>query len=84
MAELMMYAFQPKGHGERSFFVMAESEASAREIIRAEIARRAAIEWEDDAYADEFLDPGQFAGWGTDYYRVKVFAPGQVATNAND
>lgn len=29
-----LYAFQPKGHGPSSYFVMAKDEASAKEVVR--------------------------------------------------
>ena len=80
---MKLYAFQPRGHGEFSFFVCAASEEEARQAVDAHIRQRKqqhvlAIErcdYESDCRA---------AGWGTDYYELTVFEPGQVAENDND
>jgi hypothetical protein len=70
---MKLYAWQPKGHGELSFFVCAENEQQAREAVEREIARPAR-EDEPTRYFD---------GWGTDYYELTVAEPLQVITNDN-
>ena len=77
---MKLYAWQPQGHGEVSFFVIAESELQAIECVNAEIARRKSLPWLSDGH---FLDY-DFDGWGTDYYTLTVAEVGQVITNAND
>jgi hypothetical protein len=71
---MKLYAFQPKGHGEMSAFVMAESEQEARARIReaanAEEARRG---W-----------PVDLDGFDTDYYQIHALGPGEVVLNDND
>ena len=67
-----LFAWQPQGHGELSFFVAARSEAEAREAV--------------EKYIDN-LGPGwrkAYEGkWGTDYYELTVLEVGQVITNDN-
>ena len=76
---MRLYAFQPKGHGELSFFVMAESEGAARAAVDAYIEGR---KNEHPDFSDwwEWLADG----WGTDYYRLTVAEAGQVIVNSND
>ena len=74
--EMKLFAWQPKGHGQDSFFVMAASEDDARHAVNAFIKSRAG----DNKYSAEFLSPG----WGTDYYPLTVLSPGEVIANAND
>jgi len=72
--KMRLFAWQPKGHGEQSIFVIAESLESATKAAEAEIER---LKNQDDFYCS-------FNGWGTDYYRLTVAEPGQVITNDND
>lgn len=74
---MKLYAWQPKGHGEQSFFVMAENEESARKAVNKEIELKTAD-------SDSFLSEREFEGWGTDYYVLTVAVPGQVLMNDND
>jgi len=73
---MKLYAFQPNGHGEKSFFVIAESEKEAREFVSKKIAELLA---NGEGYSNY-----DFSSWGTDYYRLEVFEIGQVALNDND
>lgn len=73
-----LYAFRPNGHGPQSFFVMAESEEEARMLINARIALRTKSDPEFP-YGDYGLDE-----WTEGNYEMKVYMPGQVATNSND
>jgi hypothetical protein len=76
---MKLYAFTPKGHGQYSFFVMAEDEEHARKAVENKIKKLLA-EGEDGTHFSDY----NFDGWGTDYYRVEVFDANQVALNAND
>ena len=69
---MKLFAFQPHGHGELSFFVVAASEEEARGFVDARIA------------SDPDITEFDCAGWGTEYYGVTVVEPGQVAVNYND
>lgn len=74
---MKLYAWQPKGHGETSFFVMAENEADARKYVDAKIAQ--GWHYQPNVRMDYAAD-----GWGTDYYELTVADVGQVVTNDND
>lgn len=65
-----LYAWQPQGHGEYSFFVMAESEQQAKEAI-------------DKYLIDENIGHCEQDRWGTDYYELTVVDPLQVIINEN-
>jgi hypothetical protein len=71
-----LYAFQPQGHGEYSFFVAANSEAEAIEavtkLVKEEYTRKE---------GGLMYEAG---GWGTDYYKMTVVEQGQVVINCND
>ena len=73
---MKLYAFHPGGHGQYSFFVCAESEDKAREIVTEHIHKN---HMKTDRLPDYEAD-----GWGTDYYEVEVLDVGQVAENSND
>jgi hypothetical protein len=64
-----LYAWQPEGHGELSFFVCAESQEQA--LAAVEMSVRS-------------LRGNECSGWGTDYYQLRIFDPGKVAFNQND
>jgi len=66
---LRLYAFQPKGHGPKSYFVMAENEDEARAFVSAVVA-------DADGYDSD--------GWKTGGYTVTVAEPGDVIVNDND
>lgn len=71
---MKLYAFQPNGHGQLSFFVMAQSTDEAFEAvdkhIRTEYTRNGVYTFEAD-------------GWGTDYYVLTVVDSGIVIENDN-
>jgi hypothetical protein len=75
-----LYAWQPQGHGELSWFVVAESEAQARASVETEITRRKALPIGDLDRVTEY----ECGGWGTDYYSLTVAEPGAVLTNGNN
>ena len=66
-----LYAWQPKGYGESSFFVCAENEENAKDAVNKYIQ-------------DNSLDVIDVAGWGTDYYRLKILPPMSVIINYNE
>ena len=76
---MKLYAWQPRGHGELSWFVMADSEQAALDAINAEMTRRKALPFIDDESIGEY----ECGGWGTDYYRLTVAGCGEVITNEN-
>ncbi len=84
---MKLYAWQPKGHGETSFFVMAENEDQAREYVEAEIAKGwyyYADDATEAAYGQLPRNDYSTDGWGTKYYTLTVADVGQVITNDND
>ena len=72
---MKLYAWQPRGHGQQSFFVCAESEGAARSAVDQEIARL-----KSTAELDEY----SVRGWGTAYYDLTIADPGYVVQNEND
>lgn len=70
---MKLYAFQPNGYGQYSFFVMAESEAEARRAVERYIEK---------TFDSTCKQP--YAGFGTDSYKLTMLDRGQVITNAND
>ena len=82
MAEqMLLYAWQPQGHGQVSFFVMARSEAEARAAVEQCMAE-ALAQGDDGPYW--YLDEHHFADWGTEYYTLRVCGPGDVVINSNE
>ena len=77
---MKLYAWQPNGHGEFSWFVAAETEADAKAAVEKEMARRKALPLGD---IDRITDY-ECGGWGTDYYTLTVADAGTVLLNAND
>src|SRR5690349_3045443 len=72
---LKLYAFQPSGHGEASFFTIANSLEEAWTIVNKHVE-------------DNYLKKGKIGyragGWGTDYYTVTTVKEGDVIENDND
>ena len=73
---MKLYAYQPKGHGEYSFFVMAETEQDAFRYIQVYIDKFCRDEDGSLSYESQ--------SWGTDYYEVTSGIEGFVITNLND
>jgi hypothetical protein len=70
---MKLYAFQPKGYGQYSFFVMAENKTEACRAV--------------ERYIEETYDSTcnlPYAGFGTDAYKLTVLTRGEVIANAND
>jgi hypothetical protein len=72
---MKLYAFQPQGHGERSFFTIAKNE---------EEAIKAVTNYVETVCAKGGIYEYDAAGWGTDYYKMTVVEEGQVIFNLND
>lgn len=72
---MKLYAFQPSGHGEASFFTIAKNEEEAKKVV-------------DKYVEDNYLKDGKLhymaSGWGTDYYKLTVIEEGGVIENDND
>ncbi|CAN5330454.1 hypothetical protein BH10ACI1_BH10ACI1_33020 [soil metagenome] len=70
---MKLYAFQPNGYGQYSFFVMAESEDEARRAV--------------EIYIEKTFDSTcnlPYAGFGTAVYKLTMLGNGEVVSNAND
>jgi hypothetical protein len=78
--ELKLYAWQPKGHGELSWFVVAETEAEAKDAVDREIARRLSLPWDEPDHIGDY----DVEGWGSDYYTLTVAKRGQPVSNDNE
>lgn len=77
---LKLYAWQPNGHGEFSWFVLAESEAEAKESVEKEIARCMALPIDDPNRITEYETKGLW----TDYFTLTIAERGQPVINANE
>ena len=84
---MKLYAFQPNGHGPKSFFVCAASQEEAKKAVDDYINKH--LGKDDDEYITEY----SIKGWGTDrssggretdYYHLTELAPGEVIYNCND
>ena len=71
---MKLYAFQPQGHGEQSFFTIAKSE---------EEAIKAVTKYIDTHYPKGSPNEYDAYGFGTDYYKMTVIEEGQVVENNN-
>jgi hypothetical protein len=71
---MKLYAFQPNGHGELSFFTIAKNEDEAKEAVNKYVK-------------DNYLKDGKLNyradGWGSDYYTLTVIEEGNVIENDN-
>ena len=70
---MKMYVWTPAGHGQLSFMVCAETVVAAVTVVNAqvELVRH---------------DRGEYPvrGWGTDYYTMGAYEPGEVFEHEND
>lgn len=69
---MKLFAFQPQGYGQYSFFVMA-----ADEEARSAVARHI-----KETFSSACNYP--YAGFGTAAYKLTVLGRGEVIVNAND
>jgi hypothetical protein len=72
---MKLFAWQPDGHGQQSFFVMAENESQAFSAVEAEIQRLLSEK--------DWFSSYDYAGWGTDYYKLTIADVGEVIANDN-
>ena len=75
---MKLFAWQPKGHGQLSFFICAETKEQAASCIGRYIKK--GMENDDESRNNEYY----VRGWGTDYYELTEVDPLTVITNAND
>jgi hypothetical protein len=75
---MKMYAWQPSGHGQYSFFVCAENEIEAKKAVDKYIADNL------NKDNDEYLSDYSIRGWNTDYYTVTEVDPCTVISHSND
>lgn len=68
---LKLFAFQPDGHGQLSFFVMAADVTQASKAVKQHIDKKYK---EDDYYVQ---------GWGTAYYNCTILPVNTVIENDN-
>jgi hypothetical protein len=81
---MKLFSWQPQGHGEQSFFVVAENEKEASDAVYKEIQRLLKLSSDDEYLGDEgFYSDSDFSGWGTDYYKLTIAEPGVVIRNDN-
>lgn len=73
-----LYAWQPRGHGQLSFFVAAGS------LEEAVLAVERYIALHKKATGRDRISDYAVQGWGTDYYELTVMSPGEVIEHAND
>jgi hypothetical protein len=71
---MKLYVWTPDGHGQLSFFVMAESEEQAKAAVDRQVERV-----RRDRRSDYPV-----SGWGTKYYTLGVYEAGEVVEHAND
>ncbi len=72
---MKLYAFQPEGHGEASFFTIAKNEEEAKKAVNKHV--------EDNYLKNGKLD-NRADGWGSNYYTLTVIEEGDVIENDND
>jgi hypothetical protein len=66
---MRLHFWIPQGHGEYSFFVVAETKAQAREAVDKHVAT---------------LGKYETRGWGTSYYKHHSVPVGEVVDHPND
>jgi hypothetical protein len=71
---MKLYAFQPQGHGEQSFFTIAKSEEEAIKAVTKHIEK---------VYPKGSSNEYDAHGFGTEYYKMTVVEEGQVVENNN-
>ena len=71
--EMKLFAFQPEGSGQYSFFVMAADEEEAADAVSRHIK---------ETFSSVCSYP--YAGFGTNDYKLTIVGRGKVIVNAND
>ncbi len=72
---MKLYAFQPRGHGELSFFTIAENDAQAIANVQKVI---------DEKHTKDGKLEFEARGWGTDYYEMTIVGVNGVICNDNE
>lgn len=78
---MFLYAFQPQGHLQKSFFVMAKNKEEAISAIKKYIDDHSK---EENEYQDDYLSEHSYIGFGSDYYLVSELKENEVVINDND
>lgn len=73
---MKLYAYQPNGHGQQSFFVMAENEQAAKAAVENKI--------ETLLEKSNWFSYYHFEGWNTGFYILTEVGAGEVILNDND
>jgi hypothetical protein len=82
---MKLYIWQPRGFGEMSFSIVAESEEAAREAVNLKISELLEKGQREDYYEDDNIyRPHHFDGWGTEYYQLTVVELGVVVLHDNE
>lgn len=71
---MKLYAFRPKGHGEKSFYIMAINLKIAKEKVE-KYCNEMKMDKESYGY-DYFID--------NDYYYFETYEENEIAENNND
>ena len=77
---MKLFAWQPDGHGQLSWFVCAKTLDDAKKAIDQEISRRLSLDNNDPDRIRNY----DILGWGTDYYALTICAVGTPISNNND
>lgn len=72
---MKLYSWKPDGHGQKSFYVVAESYNEAIVAVSSYITSHLG------KFDKEYLTNYCIDGWGTDYYKLTVVDPLNVITN---
>ena len=72
---MKLYVWRPKGHGELTFMVVAET---------MEDATIAVIRHIQEHYTISAYPIYEAQGFGGGYYQLEIYEPGEVAENNND
>jgi hypothetical protein len=72
--DMKMYVWTPNGHGQLSFFVVAENTEEAYNEVCKKVENI-----KGTRFGDYECD-----GWGTDYYDLEEVKPMQVYTHVNE
>lgn len=84
-----LFCFQPKGFGEYSAFVMADTEEEAKECVMKAFQEHQ-LAYEEYSNCDGlqemlgFVERISMENFNTDYYKVTVLNYGEVAFSANE
>lgn len=72
---MKLFAFQPQGYGELSFFIMSEALQDAKEEVET---------WAEIEFGDNWKEATEMYGWNSYYYKITVVDKGVVVINNNE